>query len=81
LTLAILLGCSEQNGFDEVTAAKIEKLAAELQGTDINGFDHHVQKDPVQMIEEGFRYFKTNKFEYNTTRYAQVLDYCLPFSN
>ncbi|KAE8124208.1 hypothetical protein FH972_019113 [Carpinus fangiana] len=63
---------SEQNGFDEVTAAKIEKLAAELQGTDINGFDHHVQKDPVQMIEEGFRYFKTNKFDKNPELYNRL---------
>jgi hypothetical protein len=85
--LYYLAACSEQHGhgLDDVTAAKIEKLAAELQGTDLNGFDGlQVQKDPVQMITEGFRYFKTNKFEYDTatTCYALVLYYCrLPFSN
>nr|WAU86912.1 birch protein [Betula platyphylla] len=62
---------SEQNGLDNATAAKIEKLAAELQGTDLNGFDQ-VQKDPVQMITEGFRYFKTNKFDKNPALYNHL---------
>jgi hypothetical protein len=78
--LYYLAACSEQHGHghDDVTAAKIEKLAAELQGTDLSGIDDlQVQKDPVQMITEGFR------FEYDTatTCYALVLYYCLPFSN
>ncbi|XP_062169406.1 carbonic anhydrase 2-like [Alnus glutinosa] len=63
---------SEQNGhgLDDATAAKIAKLAAELQGTDLNGYDGlKVQKDPVQMITEGFRYFKTNKFDKNPELY------------
>lgn len=49
-----------------ITAAKIEKVEDELEETDINGAEL-VKKDPIQMITEGFIYFKTNKFEYGTT--------------
>ncbi|GLT72068.1 hypothetical protein SLA2020_440340 [Shorea laevis] len=63
---------SEKNDLDDVTAAKIEKvLAAELEETDINGIEA-VQKDPVQMITEGFIYFKTNKFDKNPELYNQL---------
>jgi hypothetical protein len=68
LTLAKLLVCSEKTRLDDVIrAATIEKLAEELEETDINEAEP-VKKDPVQMITEGFIYFKTNKFEYGTTR-------------
>ena len=59
--LTLLLGCSEK---DDVAAAQIEKLIVGLQETDVNEFD------PVQRIKEGFHYFKTHKFEYDTTIYA-----------
>lgn len=52
-----MVACSEKEDLDEVAAAKIDKLIAELQTPG----DHHF--DPVQRIINGFMDFKIHKFE------------------
>lgn len=56
LTILVgIYGCSEKGELDDVAAAKIEKLTAELEKPgDFN---------PVQRIVDGFIHFRTNKFE------------------
>lgn len=50
-----IYGCSEKGELDDVAAAKIEKLTAELEKP--GGFN------PVQRIVDGFIHFRINKFE------------------
>ena len=58
-TIHYFTGCSEREELNDVVAAKIEKLIAELQGTQLNPVDC-----VTEIIKNGFLEFKHNKFEY-----------------
>ena len=56
--------CSDKEGLDEIAAAKIEKLTADLQEQ-----DHEEEFDPVRRIKDGFIHFKIHHFEYDGTTF------------
>ena len=55
---------SDKEGLDDIAAAKIEKLTAELQEQEQEQ-DHEC--DPVERIKDGFIHFKIHHFEYDGT--------------
>ncbi|XP_021742596.1 carbonic anhydrase 2-like isoform X1 [Chenopodium quinoa] len=67
---------SEKAGLDDVAAAKIKQLTAELQGQKAeNGVakaDSTEVFDPVERLKTGFRHFKTEKYEKNPDRYREL---------
>ena len=54
---------SDKEGLDDIAAAKIEKLTAELQEQE----QDHEECDPVERIKDGFIHFKIHHFEYDGT--------------
>lgn len=56
---------SEKEGLNDVAAAKIKQLTAELKATQ-NGFD------PVDRIKSGFLHFKTEKYLKNPSLYDEL---------
>nr|AEV42277.1 beta carbonic anhydrase 2 [Mesembryanthemum nodiflorum] len=63
---------SEKKGLDDVAAAKIKQLTAELQqGTKENGASEN-GFDPDERIKSGFIRFKTEKYEKNPALYGEL---------
>lgn len=67
---------SEKEGLDDVAAAKIKKITAELQGqTTQNGVAKgkaDLKFDPHERIKSGFIRFKTEKYEKNPALYGEL---------
>ncbi|CBI15025.3 carbonic anhydrase 2 isoform X2 [Vitis vinifera] len=62
---------SDKEGLDEIAAAKIEKLTAELQEQEQEQ-DHEC--DPVERIKDGFIHFKIHHFDKYPDYYKQLAE-------
>ncbi|RVW53115.1 Carbonic anhydrase, chloroplastic [Vitis vinifera] len=60
---------SDKEGLDEIAAAKIEKLTADLQEQ-----DHEEEFDPVRRIKDGFIHFKIHHFDKYPDYYNQLAE-------
>ncbi|KAJ9677751.1 hypothetical protein PVL29_022624 [Vitis rotundifolia] len=61
---------SDEEGLDDIAAAKIEKLTAELQEQE----QDHEECDPVERIKDGFIHFKIHHFDKYPDYYKQLAE-------
>ncbi|KAH9627204.1 hypothetical protein KSS87_020750 [Heliosperma pusillum] len=62
---------SEKGELEDVAAAKIKQVTAELQATTQNG-GSKPEFDPVERIKSGFTRFKTEKYEKNPSLFGEL---------
>ncbi|RVW53113.1 Carbonic anhydrase, chloroplastic [Vitis vinifera] len=63
---------SDKEGLDDIAAAKIEKLTAELQEQEQE--QDHEECDPVERIKDGFIHFKIHHFDKYPDYYKQLAE-------
>lgn len=63
---------SEKGGLDEVAAAKIKQVTAELQGQVTQNGAAKDGSEPVERLKSGFLRFKTEKYEKNPALYGEL---------
>lgn len=63
---------SEKGGLDDIAAAKIKQITAELQGQKAENGVAKVEFDPVERLKSGFLRFKTEKYQKNPALYGEL---------